>query len=194
MDGNFNYSLSDIASVTDGYNNGNSMWLILLFILIFGNNGWNNRMNSGDYGQFATAASQQDILFSSKFQALDNKIDRIGNGIADATFSLNNSIKDGTYATTNAVKDTAYATSSAVVGEGRALSSQLAQCCCDNKQATAQVRYDMANFAAAINSNIDNKFAALEKSQLEQRIAEQAAQINQLQMAQQMCGVVKYPN
>ena len=193
MDGNF--SLADFATLANA-NNGNmggSFWFIILFFLICNNGGWNNgwNRNGGDYGQYATAASQQDILFSSKFQALDNKIDRIGNGIADATFSLNNSVKDGVYTTTNAVKDTAYATSGAVVSEGRALATQLAQCCCDNKQATAQVRYDMANFAASINSNIDNKFAALEKSQLEQRLADQASQINQLQMAQALCDVPK---
>lgn len=193
MDGNF--SLADFATLANA-NNGNmggSFWFIILFFLICNNGGWNNgwNRNGGDYGQYATAASQQDILFSSKFQALDNKIDRIGNGIADATFSLNNSVKDGVYTTTNAVKDTAYATSGVVVSEGRALATQLAQCCCDNKQATAQVRYDMANFAASINSNIDNKFAALEKSALEQRLADQASQINQLQMAQALCGVPK---
>jgi len=59
-----------------------------------------------------------------------------------------------------------------IVNEGRAIQTQL----------------------CAINSNIDNKFAALEKSQLEQRIAEQAQQINQLNMAQQMANVVRYPN
>jgi len=196
MDGNF--SLADFATLANA-NNGNmggSFWFIILFFLICNNGGWNNgwNRNGGDYGQYATAASQQDILFSSKFQALDNKIDRIGNGIADATFSLNNSVKDGVYTTTNAVKDTAYATSGAVVSEGRALATQLAQCCCDNKQATAQVRYDMANFAASINSNIDNKFAALEKSQLEQRLADQATQINQLQLAQALCGIPRVNN
>lgn len=174
------YSLSDLKAITDGADgiSGGSAWLIILFVLIFGGgfNGFNR--NGGDYGQYATAASQQDILFSSKFQALDNKIDRIGNGIADATFALNNS-----------VKDTAYATTSAVVSEGRAIQNQLAQCCCDNKAATAQVRYDMANFAASINSNIDNKFAALEKSSLEQRLADQAAQISALQLNQAMCGI-----
>ena len=82
-------SLSDIAAVA-GANNGGGAWMIwiLLFVVLLGG-GFNNR---GDYGQYATAASQQDILFSSKFQALDNKIDRIGNGIADATFALNNTV------------------------------------------------------------------------------------------------------
>ncbi len=210
-----NYSIADLATITNGGtgNMGGSLWFIILFFLIF-NNGWNNRgYGNGDFGQYATAASQQEILFGQQFQNIDNKIDRIGNGIADSTFALNNSIKDGAYnttyavkdgtytttnavkdtayATTNAVKDTAYATGVSIVNEGRAIQNQLAQCCCDNKQATAQVRYDMANFAASINSNIDNKFAALEKSQLEQRLADQATQINQLQLAQAMCGVPK---
>ncbi len=52
----------------------------------------------------------------------------------------------------------------------------------------------MANFAAAINSNIDNKFAALEKSQLEQQLAAQAAQINQLQINQALCGIPRVSN
>ena len=200
MEGNYNYSLSDLAAATNGngFGSGNSFWIIILFFLICNGGGWNRGGygygTGGELSGYASAASQQDILFSSKFQALDNKIDRIGNGIADATFALNNSIKDGTYTTTNAVKDTAYATGAAVANEGRNIQMQLAQCCCDSKQATAQVRYDMANFAASINSNIDNKFAALEKSALEQRLAEQATQINQLQLAQALCGIPRVNN
>lgn len=92
-----NYSLSDIAAATNNENGfgGTSAWvLIILFALIFGNGGFGVNGARDGYGQFATAASQQDILFSSKFSDLDNKIDRVGNGIADATFALNNSIKD----------------------------------------------------------------------------------------------------
>ncbi len=197
MEGNYNYSISDLATVANagfGNNGGNSFWFIILFFLIFNNNGWNRgNYGTGEFEQFATAASQNEILLGQKFSDLDNKIDRgftsIGNGISDATFALNNNIKDTAYATTNAVKDTAYATGAAVASEGRNIQMQLAQCCCDNKQATAQVRYDMANFAASINSNIDNKFAALEKSQLEQRLADQATQINQLQMQASLCGI-----
>lgn len=168
-----NYSLSDIAAVSgDNMFGGNSAWLIILFVLIFGMGGWNRQ---GDYSQFASAASQNEILLGQKFSDLDNKADRgftsIGNGISDATYALNN----------------------AVTNEGRGLQTQLANCCCENKQATAQVRYDMANFAAQINSNIDNKFASLEKNQLQQTIAAQAEKINQLQLNQAMCGVVRYP-
>lgn len=198
---NYNYSISDLATVANGGSGfgNNSFWIIILFLLIF-NGGWNRNggYGNGEFGTFATAASQNEILLGQRFSDLDNKIDRgftsIGNGISDATFAINNAVKDTAYATTNAVKDTAYATSGAVVNEGRAIQNQLAQCCCDNKQATAQVRYDMANFAASINSNIDNKFAALEKNQMQAQIDAQAREINQLYIAQQMCGVVRWPN
>lgn len=156
-----NLSLADIAAVTngngDGMFGGNGMWFFaLIVLLLIGNNGLFG--GRGEFGQYATAASQQDILFGQKFSDLDNKMDRLGNGIADATFALNNSI--------NGVQTNL---GGAITTEGRAIQTQL----------------------CAINSNIDNKFAALEKSQLEQRIAEQAAQINQLQMAQMLCGIPK---
>lgn len=74
------------------------------------------------------------------------------------------------------------------------LSSQLAQCCCTTQRAIDGVNYNQAINTASINANIDAKFAAMEKNQLEQTIAAQQAQISQLQLAQQMNNVVRYPN
>lgn len=147
---NTGYSLSDIAAATGNEGGFGGNWvLILLFAMIFGFGGNGFGRGFGDYGNFATAASQQDILFGQKFSDLDNKMDRLGNGIADATFALKDS----------------------VTGEGRALQMQLAQ----------------------VNANIDNKFAALEKSQLEQTIDGLRQQISALNLNQAMCGVVRYP-
>ena len=84
-----NYSLSDIVTATggrDAFTGGNSWVLIILFAMIFGGGGLFG--TRGDYGQFASASSQQEILFGQRFSNLDNKIDRIGNGIADATFAI----------------------------------------------------------------------------------------------------------
>ena len=156
-----NYSLSDIASAAgNGGMGGEFIWIFALLLLLFGSNG-GFLGRGGELSQYATAASQQEILFGQQFQSLDNKIDRLGNGIADATFALNNSI--------NGVQTNIGA---AVTAEGRAVQNQL----------------------CAINSNIDNKFAALEKSQLEQRIAEQASQINALQTQQMLCGIPRVNN
>ena len=115
-----NLSLSDIAAVTnnEGFGGNNSWFLILVFLLVFGGNGFNR--GYGDYGQYATAASQQEILFNQHFNNLDNKMDRgftsIGNGIADATFALNNTIVNGV----NNVAGT-------VIAEGRSIGDKLCE-------------------------------------------------------------------
>lgn len=177
------YSLSDLSAVTNGngFGGNSSWWIIILFVLLCGGNGWNR---GGDYGQFATAASQQDILFSSKFSALDNKIDRIGNGIADATFALNNSIKDG-----NAM------VAGRVVDEGRAMQSQLADCCCKNQANVDALRYDMATQFANANATTTAQTQKILDAMAQNKIDTLQSQVNTLQnqiaLKEAMCGVPK---
>ena len=107
-----NYSLSDIAALNNGNGFGGNAWiLIILFAMIFGNGGLFG--GRGDYGSFASAASQQEILYGQRFSGLDNKLDRLGNGIADSTYALNN----------------------AITGEGRGLQTQMANGFCSTKEA-----------------------------------------------------------
>lgn len=179
-----NYTLGDIRSAvgSDGFG-GTSAWVILLLFFLIGGNGWNR---NGDYGQFATAASQQDILFGQKFSDLDNKIDRgftsIGNGISSATFSLNNSIKDGDAMVAGRVVD-----------EGRAMQKQLSDCCCTTKEQIAQVRYDMANFNNAQLTAIHAEGEATRNMIQQNKIDALQSRVNNLEMQNAMCGVVKYP-
>lgn len=173
MDTN-NYTLSDISAVTGGMNglggNNSLVTLLLLFALISGNGfGWNNR---GDYGQYATAASQQEILFGQQFQNLDNKMDRLGNGIADATFALNNSIKDGNYATQTAIKD----------------------CCCTTQRNIDSVRFDMSNYACDIKAVDTANTQKILDALAQNKIETLQGRVNQLELQAAMCGVVRYPN
>lgn len=175
-----NLSPSDVALLNrgnDGWGGNSFFWIFALLILAGGGGfGWGNR---GDYGTFATAASQQDILFSSKFSDLDNKMDRgftsIGNGIADAAFALNNGIKDGQYNV-----------SGTVVSEGRALQSQLAQCCCDNKTMQLQNKYELAT---AIHQEGEATRAMLQQNKIETL----QGRIQQLELNNAVAGVVRYP-
>lgn len=149
-----NYSLSDIAALNNGSGfGGNSAWvLIILFAMIFGNGGLFG--NRGDYGSFASAASQQEILYGQRFSNLDNKLDRLGNGIADATYALNN----------------------AITSEGRGLQTQLANGFCSTKE--------------AIHAEAEATRAMLQQNKIESL----QAQVNNLNLQQQLCGVVRYPN
>lgn len=180
------YSLSDISAVTGGMNGlggGNSLvTLLLLFALISGGGafGWNNR---NDFGQYATTASQQEILFGQQFQNLDNKLDRLGNGIADATFAINNSIKDGNAMVVGRVVD-----------EGRGLQMQLAEHNCGVQKNIDSVRFDMSNYAWDIKANDNANTQKILDVLAQNKIESLQGRINQLELQQAMCGVVRYPN
>lgn len=190
-----NMSLSDIAAVTrnntDGFGSGNgAWWIIILFLFVFMGGGglWGNRQ--GEFGQYATAASQQEILFGQQFGQINDRLTNIGNGICNLGYEMQGNIGQ-------LGKEVALAqagTNTTILQTGNSIQSQLAQCCCDNRLATANLAAQMDKQTCAINSNIDAKFAEIQKQQYEQTIAAQNQRINQLELASQMYGVVRYPN
>ena len=191
-------SVADIAAVTDkndglGGSMGGGFWIFALIVLLAmmggGFGGWGNRGN-GDYGQYATAATQQEILFGQHFGQLNDRLTNIGNGICNLGYEMQGNIGQ-------LGKEVALAqagTNTTILQTGNSIQSQLAQCCCDNRLATANLSAQMDKQTCAINSNIDAKFAELQKNQLEQTIAAQAQRINQLELQSQMTNVVRYPN
>ena len=173
---------SDVALIgNDSFGGGNAfIWIFALLILANGGlGGWGR----SDYGQFASAASQQEILFGQQFQNVDNKLDRLGNGIADATFALNNSIKDGNTMVAGRVVD-----------EGRAMQSQLADCCCTTQRNIDSVRFDMSNYACDIKANDTANTQKILDVLAQNKIETLQGRINQLELQAAMCGVVRYPN
>lgn len=190
-----NMSLSDIAAVirgndNDGWGQGGAWWIIILFLFVFMGGGglWGNRQ--GEYGQYATAASQQEILYGQQFGQINDRLTNIGNGICNLGYEMQGNIGQ-------LGKEVALAqagTNTTILQTGNNIQSQLAQCCCDNRLATANLAAQMDKQTCAINSNIDAKFAEMQKQQYEQTIAAQNQRISQLELATQMYGVVKYPN
>lgn len=67
-----NYSLADVRAATEHDNDfgGGARWVILLFL--FMGFGWNN--NGKNYGDYATSASQQEILFGQHFGQLNDRL------------------------------------------------------------------------------------------------------------------------
>lgn len=177
-----NMSLSDIAAVTRGNDcdswGGGSWWIIVLFLFAFmgGGFGWNRQ---GEFGQYATAASQQEILFGQQFGQLNDRLTNIGNGICNLGYEMQGNI--GQLGKEMALAQGA--TNTTIMQTANDLQRQLADCCCTTQRAID-----------GVNANLEAKFAALEKSHLEQRIAEQSARIASLEMDNRMYGVVRYPN
>lgn len=181
------YSLSDIAAASknndyDGFGGG-AWWIIILFLFMFGMGGWNNRNTNGN-GEPVTEAG---LCNAMNFNDLQNQVGRLNDQNQQQTQILGNGICDLGYAMQSNIGQQVSSAQSD-------LASQLAQCCCTTQRAIDGVNYNQAINTASINANIDAKFAAMEKNQLEQTIAAQQAQISQLQLAQQMNNVVRYPN
>lgn len=170
-----NYSLSDLRAAVDGGNdgwgNGGAWWIIILFLFVFMGGGfWGNRQ--GEFGQYATAASQQEILFGQQFGQLNDRLNNIGNGICDSTFALNNTITT----------------------EGRNLQSQLANCCCENRLAvsnlSAQMNQNTCDIVNAIHAEGESTRALIQTNEI-QALRDK---VSSLEMDNRMYGVVRYPN
>lgn len=168
------YSLADIRAATEGDNgfggNNGIWWLALLFI--FGMGGFNGFGRQNDYGQFATAASQQEILFGQQFAQLNDRLTSIGNGICDSTFALNNSITT----------------------EGRNLSTQLANCCCETNRNIDAVRYDAQKNTCDITTAIHAEGEATRALIQANEMQALRDKVSSLEMDSRMYGVVRYPN
>lgn len=177
-----NFSLSDIVTALGnregngcGFGGGGLLLVVVLF-LFFVMYGFNR---NGDYGQYATAATQQEILFGQQFGQFNDRLTNLGNGICSLGYDMQGNI--GQLGKEMALAQNG--TNMTIMQNTNSIQTQLAQCCCDTQRAID-----------GVNANIEAKFAALEKSALEQRIAEQSARIASLEMDNRMHGVVRYPN
>lgn len=169
-----NYSLSDLRAAVDGgdgaFGGNGAWWIIILFLFVFMGGGWGmNRQ--GEFGQYATAASQQEILFGQQFGQLNDRLTSIGNGICDSTFALNNAIST----------------------EGRALQGQLAECCCENRLATANLSAQTEKQTCDITSAIHAEAEATRQLIQTNEIQSLRDKVSSLEMDNRMCGVVRYP-
>ena len=176
-------SLSDVASVVRGndYDNngfgGGAWWIIVLFLFAFMGNGfYGNRSTNGQ------PVTEAGLCSAMNFNDLQNAVGRL----SDMT-------KEQTSIISNGICDLGYKMQSDIGGLGRDVAlgqAGISQQICKN---SGDIKYDMAMGFAAVNKNVDDKFAQMEKYQRDQTIAAQAARINQLELAQQMANVVRYP-
>ncbi len=176
-------SPADVAAMT-GTEGGFGGWTGLIALLIIASifTGGGGLTGGGrDYGQYATAASQQEILFGQQFQGLDSKIDRIGNGIADATFALNNSVG----AVGTQVQEAKYDNALRIGDVG----AKLAQCCCDTKQAIGEVNYNGAMNTAAVNANVTAQAQRVIDTIQQNKVDALQAQVSELKTQQMFCGI-----
>lgn len=150
MFNNSGYSLSDIAAVSGRNNDGmfggdNGWWIILLFLFA----GWGRNGFGGGFGGGSDlpCATQADVRAAVDQQTLISKLDQQTYGLADSAYALNNAITTGFHGVDTAVCALGYNTQAGF----NALSTQVANCCCETQRAIergfADTNYNMATQA-----------------------------------------------
>lgn len=207
-----------------GFGDGNSFWILLLFILL-GNGAWGMGGFGGgfDGGLYPWMNQSNQINGGFRDQMLSTQLNGIQNsvtggfgdvqtalcgGFAGVNASINgaqNAIAQQMYTNQIADLERSFAAQTAQTAGMTALQAQLAQCCCDNRAATADLKYTVAtencaDRAASYQNTRDiidaqtrgtqailDKLCALEldgvKGQLAQAQRENVGLQNQLNMA-----------
>ena len=165
-------SLADIAAVTgnnrdDGFLGGDGIWAIIVFAMIFGwggfGNGWGNGGNGGATPFAAGALTQADLQRGFDTQAIVGKLDGITNGICDGFYAANNNMLTGFNGINTNIMQTGYGIQQAINADTianmqntNALQSQLANCCCETREAIQGVNYNMAQNTCALQNTMNS--------------------------------------
>ena len=151
-----------------GFGGDGAWWIIILFLFVFcgwGNNGWGNNGNSGaadNYvlaSDFATLQRQIDSAAST----IERKGDITQQGICDGFYAMNTTLLNG-FAGANQNMNSGFQNAelsrcnqqAALMQQLNAMQMQAADCCCENRAAIAQVRYDMATQACDTRNTVQN--------------------------------------
>ena len=147
---------------------GESVWMIVLFLIFavfgWGGNGWGGNGNNGaadNYvlaSDFATLQRQIDSAAST----LERKGDITQQGLCDGFYAVNTTLLNG-FAGVNQNMSNGFQTAelsrcnqqAALMQQLNAMQMQNQECCCENRAAIAQVRYDMATQACDTRNTVN---------------------------------------
>lgn len=171
-----------IMSGGDGCGFGGSgswVWAFLIFALLgFGGGGmW------GNCGMMPNVATSGDIQRGFDTNEITRKLDGINYGLCDGFYSQNTNMLNG-FSNVN----------QNINNEGRAIQTQIAQCCCDTQRAIDGVNYNNAMNTASINANTTAQTQKILDAICQNKIESLQSKVSQLELQNALCGVVRYPN
>ena len=176
-----------------------SWFIIILFLFAFlgwGNGGWGNNGNNGGV--------VDGYVLTSDFANVERKIDSVNQGLCEGFYQQAQLVNGTNMAMANGFAQAELSRANqqaALMQQLNAMQMQAANCCCENRAAIAQVRYDMATQACdtrntvqnatrdiidAMNSGfrgIDQRLTAQEIAAKDAKIAEQNQQLFAAQLA-----------
>mgnify|MGYP005867313651 FL=1 len=153
----------DGNSNNNGWGDGGWLWFIVVIFAIFG--GWGGGFGGfgGNGGALQGYATQADIQRGFDNSAVISKLDGISNGLCDGFYAMNNSMLTGFNGINTNIMQTGYGIQQAINADTvanmqntNALQSQLANCCCETREAIQGVNYNMATNTCALQNTMNN--------------------------------------
>lgn len=151
----------------------------------WGGNGFGGNRNAGEQ-----PVTEAGLCNAMNFNDLANQVGRMNDQMQTQFMQTSQGLASVGYEnlrnfaqTQDTIKDGNYS-----------LSSQLANCCCTTQRGIDSVNYNGAINTAAIQQTVTEQTQKVLDTITGNRMADMQNQINQLQLSQAMCGVVRYPN
>lgn len=142
----------------NNWNDGSWLWFLIVVFAIFG--GWGNGFG-GFGGTNGGVGSEIQRGFDNS--AVISKLDGISNGLCDGFYAMNNSMLTGFNGINTNIMQTGYGIQQAINADTvanmqntNALQSQLANCCCETREAIQGVNYNMATNTCALQNTMCN--------------------------------------
>ena len=143
----------------NNWNDGSWLWFLIVVFAIFG--GWGNGF--GGFGGGTNGGVGSEIQRGFDNQAVISKLDGISNGLCDGFYAMNNSMLTGFNGINTNIMQTGYGIQQAVNADTvanmqntNALQSQIANCCCETREAIQGINYNMATNACALQNTMNN--------------------------------------
>lgn len=124
--------LAAIVGNNDGFGGNNGAWWLLI-LLIFANNGWGNNGfgGNGGYAPYATVNDvQSGFDQAAVISGINGITNAVSNGFANAEISRANALAN-------------------LTNQMNTIAMNQQQCCCENRAATADLKYTVATEACA---------------------------------------------
>lgn len=130
----------------------NWIWIIVLFLFGWGRNGFGNGNGNG-------GGVVDGYVLTSDFANVERKIDSVNQGLCDGFYQQAQLVNGTNMAMANGFAQAELSRSNqqaALMQQLNAMQMQAANCCCENRAAIAQVRYDMATQACDTRNTVQN--------------------------------------
>lgn len=176
-----------------GMGGGSCMWIfgLLILLALIGGNGFG--LGGGNNNANAIQADVNRGFDNQNLQAQTRDIlSAVTAGTAQSVAATNQSFHDSLAAMQNLYNETARDIAGLAVGQANLLAKQN-ECCCETKQMIMQSNYDGAMRDAATNANFTAQIQSVKDMIAQDKIESLQNQVNQLQLANSLNGVVRYP-